>query len=62
MTVYALMGIPFGSKKQHVLGVYEQESDAISATEQYERYMYSDVEIEEVDFCENYIDNSLDFD
>lgn len=62
MTVYALTGTPFGSRKQYVLGVYEQKQDALMSAEKYDEYMYSELEIEEVEFYENYIDNSLDYD
>lgn len=62
MTVHVVTGIPFGSRKSYILGVFESEEDAKSAFKIHEEYGYSDLEIEEVEFYEHYVDNSLDYD
>lgn len=53
MTVYAVIGIPFGSRKQHIIGVYDREEDALISMLEHGEHMYSELEIEEVEFYEN---------
>lgn len=62
MTVYAITGIPFLGRKRYVIDVYEQEKDAYMAIKEDGYNMYSDLEVQETEFHENYIDNSLDYD